>query len=105
MEKVFTSSRFLSTFGCSSPQLAKPLSVPFADSVLVKGFELYKNMYKRIGKISEQNIPVVNEYNFLNYLELNKTGLKIMKGSENTEECSASKKGDNKNEIIEEKYP
>ncbi|WP_297984495.1 hypothetical protein [uncultured Chryseobacterium sp.] len=66
---------------------------------------VYSDFYKKIAKINSANHAIINEYNFLNYLDINNTGLKVLKGSENMEEWSAIKKGDNKNEIIEEKCP
>ena len=58
-------------------------------------------MYKRLGKISENNSPALNEYNFLNYLDKNNTGLKILEGSEDMNTWKKLSKGEN-NEILKE---
>ena len=73
----------------------------FSDQVLINGFNIYKNMYKRLGKISENNSPALNEYNFLNYLDKNNTGLKILEGSEDMNTWKKLSKGEN-NEILKE---
>ena len=73
----------------------------FSDQVLINGFNIYKNMYKRLRKISENNSPALNEYNFLNYLDKNNTGLKTLEGSEDMNKWKKLSKGEN-NEILKE---
>ncbi|QDP86247.1 hypothetical protein FNJ88_12065 [Chryseobacterium sp. SNU WT5] len=77
----------------------------FANMVLQYGFDIYNHMYANLSKVNQSNTNIQNEYNFLNYLKLNNSGLSVMKGDADMNSWSKIGKGDNKNEIKEDKCP
>lgn len=62
---------------------------------------IYSNFYEKVAKINTKNSTVQNEYNFLNYLKMNNTGLKVLKGDSEMNNWQQISTG-GKNEILTE---
>lgn len=67
----------------------------FASSLTTMSLDSYRSMYERIFHINSSNTVEMNEASFINYLDLNKTGMKLFKGNSNMTNWSALSIGEN----------